>query len=174
MADEIKKEKRVLTSLAELGTRRFDVELELTDGEILVIPMHTLSFRQWNEAAMEVKDPPPPVMGADNNGAPIFDTKNPDYQLALTEASNKRSWHRLLASMDIEVPGESTEDKIEWMEDHLERGVAEQLVTVMMNIALEVKAHIADRAFSFHGAGSNGNENMPPDEVVDDAVEGNE
>jgi len=147
-------EPRVLTSLAELGTYEYNVDIELTDGDIIRIEMKTLSLKAWNAAGAEVPDPVAPMAGVDKFERPIYNYNDSGYLVAMNEAANRRAYRRLLVAIKIEVPGATDDERITWLEDELDFGVAHKLVEVMSDMASEVDARIANRAASFPANGT--------------------
>ena len=151
---EEKPEPRLLTDMSGLGTYDYNVDIELTDGETVRIPMKTLSLKAWNEAGADVADPVPPINGVDKFERPIHDHSDPTYARLMNEAANLRAYKRLLVALKIDVPGETDAERIEWLETELDFGVAQTLVEVMAKQASDVEARVAKRAASFPANGA--------------------
>lgn len=145
------KKHRAITTLADLQPRLVDVQIEL-DDEIVVIPCKTLSYAEFQRLGYEVVDPSPPVSGAGPKG-PIYNYNDAAYLQARQQANDARLYRRLLAFVQIDVPGATVEEQIDALTNTLEVAVVRALVQVMSNMVTGGEARIADRAATFHSNG---------------------
>lgn len=146
MADE--KQRVAITALAQLAPFMITVEIDMPDDTIAVVPMRELTSAEWTRVGMEVLDPAPPISGATKTG-PIYDYNDPTYQQRRNEAATERSYRRLLASLTIEIDGDTVEAKIESLKNTLGYSVTRQLFAILNQLASESEARITDRARSF-------------------------
>lgn len=153
---------RVITSLGELEPVRITLEITRADGETVAFSGSPLSVRQWLEVGHAVPPPTPPIMGADSNGKPLYDWNNPDYRRALDEANVRRSYARLIAFLDVEVPGATLDEQIDALEAHLSAGDIQALTAAIGRLYEGEEARIAARGATFHGDG--------PGAAADDAA----
>jgi hypothetical protein len=150
MADEAKPDKPVIaiTSLDAFAPGDVDVTLEFED-HIETVPMRALSYAKFQSIGREVKNPLPPITGAGKTG-PIFDYKDADYLIAMQEAEITRSCKRLLASLRLDVPGKTDDEKIAYLQG-LDVNRMALLMNVVSQLVTEGKAHVEARAATFHG-----------------------
>lgn len=161
MSNQTERPRRVLGSLTELGRRELTIEIEM-DDEVLVIPMKALTFKEWQEAQRSVPNPTPPPSRVGKNGEPIFDYNDPAYLTQMADATNKRMMLMLIRAIQIEIPGETEDQQIEFLRG-LEYGLLDKLAALMAEFNREVNAHINARADSFHPNGTPGESHLPAD-----------
>lgn len=143
------KPKLTVSSLADLSPRQVMVEIE-RDQDVLTVPCRMLSYGEWQRLGYEVLDPEPPFLAGPKGK--IYDYNDPNYQRTVKQMADERTYRRLLAFVDIEIPGKTVEEKIEHLRDGLEFGVLNQLVTAMMRVAVEGRARVEARAEAFQRA----------------------
>lgn len=136
----------------DLAPIRVIVEIE-HGGEILEIPLKTLTYAEWNRLGTDIPMPTPPERGVDKQGRPVFDHNNPDYLKRVEIVGEERIYNRLLASLDIPVPGETHEEKIQALKDMIDVSIMRQLIDTLSNFALKGEARIKHRAETFHPEG---------------------
>lgn len=159
MTDEPKRAEKLITSFADLADDfvRITVRIPRPDGIDLVIPMRTLSYSDWVAIEREFPLPQPPKMGADRMGRPITDETDPGYRRGLSDIADKRMYTRLLRALQVEVPGETDDEK------RAALAALDTQIILSMRAVLET-AHMAmigaieDRAESFR---SDGDSNIP-------------
>lgn len=137
-----------ITTLADLQPRDVEVEIE-RDNEVLVIPCRALSYAEFQRLGYEVVDPAPPASGATAKG-PIYNYNDPEYLAARQKAADERLYRRLLAFVQIDVPGDTVAEQIENLTNALELDVVKTLVAAMTRISTESEARVQNRATTFH------------------------
>ena len=166
MAD---KERADVLSLDDLAPIAVRVEIEHGD-RLLVVPLKTLSYFEWVRLGYEVPNPVPPTMGVDKQGRPILDTRDPSYLRALDEAALERGYVRLLAALDIPIPGATKAEQLAALKARLDTNVTRQLTAVLNQLASEGEARIMSRAETFHGDGTGDHAGVPGDGLDAGAV----
>lgn len=161
-----------MASLTFDDLRPVDIIAELQHGDRnLEIPLRTLTYAQWNQIGIDIPAATPPPMGVDKNNRPIFDYNNPQYIAQMEEVGQQRTYARLLASLRIEVPGTTKEEKIKSLRESLDANVVRQLLEVIGQFALKGEARVKHRAETFHEAGDTGTESFPTDGTFKDSVQ---
>lgn len=160
MVDEIeiaepKPKKRRKATLDDLKPSFLTVELDDVDedGEPIVIEftMKVLSYFRFNEIGKMVKDPTPETMGVDpSTKRPLFDTNSEAYRTRQNDVSNERIVLRLAESLvDPVIPGDTLQDKAEWMKNNISTAIIAQLNMAMGSTLVRGEARIANRAATF-------------------------
>jgi hypothetical protein len=150
-----------ITALSDLAPIDIIVEIDRPGGEIIAVPLRTLTYSDWLRLGLEIPNPTPPISGVDKSGQPIFDTRNLDYLRQLEDANIKRGLRRLLAALQIDVPGDTVGDQLAALEATLDSGVGRQLLGVLAQIAAKGEARIAHRAGTFQPAGADDWPDLP-------------
>jgi hypothetical protein len=131
-----------------------DIVVELDHGDrTLEIPLRTLTYAQWNRIGLSVPSPTAPSPGVDKNARPIFDYQDATYLAQLEAAGEERAYRRLLASLQLDVPGATEEEKLKNLRDGLDVNVVRQLNEVIGKFAFKGEARIKHRAETFHEGG---------------------
>lgn len=98
---------KAIKNLSELSGYIIEVQITMPDGDELVVPMRTLTHKEWFAIEREVPDPPraPNELNynkkkADGQYEMYFDREHPDYQRALREAAEERDYRRLLYALE--------------------------------------------------------------------------
>ena len=149
MAKNEGKQRLKITSLADLQPRTVDVLIERGD-EVLEIPCKTLSYAEFQRLGYEVIDPAPPTSGATAKG-PIYNYNDPDFLTARQRAADERLYRRLLAFIQIDVPGDTVDEQIKNLSEALEVDIVRALTRVMSDMVNGGEARIEARAATFHG-----------------------
>lgn len=117
---------------------------------ILEFTMRTLSYFRYNQINAEVIDPSPATMGVGADKRPIFDTNDAGYRQRLNEAAAERTIRRLAeALVDPVIPGNTAQEKAQWMKDNMPTALVNQLAAVEWSTLARGQARIANRANSF-------------------------
>lgn len=144
-----------MASISFDDLRPIDIVVELTHGDRdIEIPLRSLTYSQWNAIGLSVPAPTPPVQGVDKNGRPLFDYNNPAYLIQLEQAGEERVYRRLLASLRIDIPGATEDEKVHALREGLDTNIVRQLNEVIGQFALKGEARIKHRAETFLEGGS--------------------
>lgn len=136
-------------TLGDLKRTVVNVEITLADGEVVSIPMRTLTYFQYNAIRWSVPDPKPPVSGVDKSGRPVFDVNDGTFRRQVAEAEMLRTHKLLLAALEMDVPGETEEARLDYLQTEVDAAVVRQLISVMQMTSTGGEARIAARAESF-------------------------
>lgn len=139
-----------MTTLNDLAPVTVTVELERPDGQTVGVPLRLLTYSEWQRIGWEVPEPAPPVSGATREG-PVFNTSDPDYLRQRAEAQTERQYRRLLAALEIDIPGDTPAEQVAALRQTLDYGMARQLFAALGKLAGEGEGRVAARADSFRG-----------------------
>ncbi len=165
-----KKQKRRAATLADLQVQNYMVELEFEDGEILEVELRELSFKEWQALGYSVTEPGAPHI-ADKRGRKEYDYNEPNYLQKRAQASDRRNILRLAAAMVEPVPGETVEEKADYLAENLDPVMLGGLLQAIFLRGEQISARVVERAGSFHGSGSNGHAAAGSQRVDDSALE---
>lgn len=140
-----------ITSIEQLKPQDINVIIERED-DIIEIPCRMPGHQEYQRLGYEIVDPAPPVRGAGPKG-PVYNYSDPAYLQARQEAAQKRIYRRLLAFVQIEVPGATVEEQIANLANTLDVSVVNKLIEVMSGLMNEGSARVEDRAATFHANG---------------------
>lgn len=140
-------------SLKDIGRRDVTIEIEHRN-EILVFQAKTLTFKRFQELGRLVDAPQPPAMGVDANKRPLYNLNDPGYKKQVDEAENRRGLLRLAEFLDMDIPGETPQEKADALAEALEQDVVISLFNAMWGTVVEGKARVEARAATFHRNGT--------------------
>lgn len=120
-------------------------------------PLRTLSFYKVQEIINSVATPLPTqihdIQKLPGGGIRrVYDYDDPNYQGALAMAMHERNIRIILAAWredELPIPGETTDEKLVWLKEHVEVGIMRQLISVLTNLSAEGEARVEARALSF-------------------------
>lgn len=163
------------TSLADLAPRRGTVIVQRPDDQDdLAIPYKELSYKRYWEIGRMVEDPPP------HNGEPtdftkdekgelrkVFSANWQEYQQALLDAESKRGLMRLAEFIDLQMEGETLEERGEYLQNSLPIDVLMALANAMKRLTSGSESRVEARAAAFRPGGNNSSNHLPANGVVD-------
>jgi hypothetical protein len=142
---------RLIASFADLAPVTILAEITMPDDDVLLVPMRELRYSEFARLGLEVPAPTPPMMGIDpTTKRPLYDYSNPDYQRQLTEANIRRGYRRLIEMIDIPIPGDTVDEKIDNLDKLTSHGVVKQLLDVVNELADKAEGRISAKAATFH------------------------
>jgi hypothetical protein len=118
-----------ITALGDLPSRDTEIRVEMDNHEVLVFPGRALTYKRWNEIGRLVSDPEPPTGGFDKQGRPIYNLNDPGYINQKQEAADKRMYYRLVEFLQMDIPGDSMDAKVEALSDAIEFRIMKALIT---------------------------------------------
>jgi hypothetical protein len=109
------------------------------NGDEFVIAMRPLTNKQISELGATLKRPKAKVSGFSGkdhfgNPIPIYDEEDPEYVRALSKYNREFAYVWFLACAEIEVPGETPEDKIAYLEDNVPNWVFNEIQRKLQEI----------------------------------------
>ena len=132
-----------------LPAREFDVKIEIKgQAEPVVIPCRALSYKRYQEIRRLIPETPVPAMGGPRGK--IYDTENPEYKQKRTEANEQRNYLCLAEFIQADIPGDSLQDRADWLANNMEMGIVNELLSQMLGTVENGRAAIEGRAATFH------------------------
>lgn len=147
-----KKEVKRVGSLTDLRAKDIDITVDYGDYSE-VWPCRMLSYARWVEIGHMVPIAQPPINGVDKRGYPIVDTKDPAYQRQLDMDANRRAAMRLAEFIQVEIEGDTLEEKAVAVIDTLPPGTFMALTRQMNTLYNEGEASVVARAATFQPSG---------------------
>ncbi len=135
------------TSLEDGLTYEATIVVELPNNQGMIYKLRTLTISDWNRIGSTVPQPQAPVSGWDGK-RPIYDERDVGYLAACGEADLERNLRRLATAVQIDIPGETTEEKAEALKA-MDSNVARQLVAALLTLTFGGLVQIDKRAASF-------------------------
>ena len=137
----------------------YNIEIERHDGTLMRIPVRELGYKEWIAAEREAPMPAPIVIGADSNGRPLYNDKDPAYKQARAEALERRVYLRMSKALKIDIPGDTVDEQIDYVANLPAEIFA--TISVYMNQMHQVRtAEVKARAESFHPGLTGGDADM--------------
>lgn len=136
-----------VNSLASFETADVEARLEFAD-RVELVPMRTLSYGEFQRIGWQVRNPTPPISGVDGSRRPVFDYNDATYQQQMQEAERQRALRRLLAALNVEVPGATDDEKIAYLQG-LDANYLRLLISVVGQLVTEGEARIEAKAAAF-------------------------
>jgi len=145
--------RKPITDFAQLRDdfTTIDVVIDRPDGGELVVTVKTLSYKEWMDIERAVPMPAPPVNGADRSGRPIYNEQDATYQRAVADAHNERLYRRIIAALQMDVPGDTIEEQMEAI-GQLDTQLVISLGNVLTAAHLASVGRVEERARSFRKA----------------------
>ena len=164
---EIQKRK---ATLGDLHKTTILAEIELADGEVVVIELRSLSYFTYNQIRWSVPDPAPETVGMDKHGKPIYGYNDPAFRRKVNEAEMQRTYKLLLAALVMDIPGETDDDRLEYLQNELDASIVRQLVEMLQKMAVKGEARIAARAQTFQNGHPGGADSADAAAVAPDPI----
>lgn len=155
-------------SLKDVQSRMIEVPISSPDGYEQTVTIGSLSFTEWNNAAIGVDFPSPPTkrMLTDKGNQDIFDYNDPSYRNEINLANDTVTFRRVVISLIkggnfAELKGLDLEAQcreLEGMDYTIVQGVAEAL----SQLARHTKGGVETKKANFQGKPlpENGNGNL--------------
>ena len=134
--------------------RERNVIVEMPNGQELSFTLRELNLNEWNRIERAVTNPAPPIRGVDKNARPVYNYYDTDYLRAIAEANEKRTLLHLLAALELDVPGDSQDEQLQWLQEELPRPLLSGLVEALNQTERTWEARVIDRAEQFQPNGA--------------------
>lgn len=150
-----------MATLDDLTARNLDITLQIgedEDGEPIEVQFYLkeLSFFKIQQLRNSVPNPVPPVgdIQKDDNGIikrlPNYD--DPTYRQEVEMKEHERT-HRIIFAAwrqdKLPIPGETDDDKLNWIKENLNASIIRQIIDVLATLAMKGSARIEARADTF-------------------------
>lgn len=143
----------LIIALSDLPDRRMTITIIISDEESIQFKGVLLSYKRWNELGRLVPDPMPSVSGFDSVRRPIYNLYDPVYLNQKETAGEKRTFYRLIEFLEMDIPGDTLDEKVKALEDALEFKVMRALIEAISKEHLErAEVDVSARAATFLSA----------------------
>lgn len=133
----------------------------LEDGSELSVPIRVPTQWEMLQIAHEVTYPSPPTAGVDpKTKRPFFDFNHPSYIAARESVDMDRNYRTLLAALQLDVPGDTKEEKLTFLKTKFSARITRQLNTAIAVLVGGGQARVAGRAATFLGNGTGNTEDL--------------
>lgn len=163
------------TTLDDIGTVEILEPVERPDGQTVNVPLRSLPSEEMRKIRASIKWPEPPVTDFKTidgkKGIPIYNYQDDGYKKATDDATHTLALRMILASLLIEIPGETEDEKFESLKSKLGQYALESLTTAISAINHLSEEAVAKRARSFRrqrlaDAPGNGTAQFDPQPMV--------
>ena len=146
----------IATTLDDLSDVIVEATIPRPDGKMITVRLKTLSGEQVWEVRRAIKWPKPPVKDYRKTGGevlPIYDYEDATYVAAQEDASRELGYRHLLLSLQIDIPGETFEEKLEALRTRLGQWALNSLLSVSNRLHYPNPEEVNAIALSFQPAG---------------------
>lgn len=151
--DRALRTKRV-ASLADVAPVTLYLEIERVDGEILAIPTRNVGYTRLLKVQQAIPLPTPPPDGFDaTNKKPTYNYNDPGYLDARQDAFTRRDYAALLEWVDLVIPGDTLEARVEAFERVFTSAETRQMFEGLNLYQKKGGAQLQSAADHFLGAG---------------------
>lgn len=140
-----------VATLDDLKRMNIDVIVPIPGGDELVVQLKTLSRLKMIELVNTIALPEPPISGYDKHARPILNFQESNYLAAQNVAIYNRNVLLLVNMLRLDIPGETNEEKIAYVNDEFDGAILEKLFVFINGMFGEGKARLAGRVATFLG-----------------------
>ena len=147
------------TTLDDLSDVYVVATIPRPDGRRIDVSMRTLSSEEVWSIRRAIKWPKPPIRDFARVGGavtPHYDYENEDYRNALDDANRELAFGILFASVQIETPGETVEERRAEFKRRLGQWAFNHLLEKSNQIHIPQASEVAEIAASFRPDGASG------------------
>lgn len=138
-----------MATLDDLKLATITVVVMLADGEERTLKLHNISRLRIYQIRNSVPEPMPPIVDYLAANKPVYNTRDQGYIAQMAEVNYKRNSLVLLEMLQLEIPGETTDERLAFMQEQLDPMVYDALLEVVTSILEKAKARIISRADTF-------------------------
>lgn len=138
-----------LAKLDDLEVATINMVITLADNSEVTLPMKMIPRFKMLQLTASIPDPEPPLIDYGKGGVPIYNRNDATYLAGCEQASFKRNSILIAEMVLIELPGETLEQKAEYIRDKFDPLVTEQIVLALKLQQEKAKARIISRAATF-------------------------
>lgn len=156
-----------VASFDDLKPGKVNIEVEMEDGEILLFPMRLPTYFDILDMEGRIPLPEAPITGADRNGRPLRNYSDPGYIANANRVVARRNVALLVQSLDMDIPGDTLEEKTAALETGISARVMRQLMAVLEGVMRSGEARVESRVTTFHedGTGDAADNDAPGDNL---------
>lgn len=138
-----------VATLSDLECALITVEVELSDGVPLLVPCKLIPQFRMIQLGNMIPGATAPVVDYKSGGIPVYNYADPAYIAAALEINFKRNCLRLAEMIQMPIPGETLQERADYIRDHFDPRVTEGLAGVISSQVEKAKARIITRAETF-------------------------
>ena len=153
MSDEQTTKPRLAT-LDDLKSAVLNVEIELEDGDVVLLPFKMPTYFEVLDMESRIPMPEAPINGVDKQGKPVRNFADPSWQAQVNKVTARRNMTLIARNLKIQIPGDTENDKTDWIQENLGAVVMRQLQGLIDSVIRKGEARIEGRAMTFHEEGT--------------------
>lgn len=138
-----------MATLDDLKLATITVVITLADGEERTLILHNISRLRIYQIRNSVAEPMPPVVDYLAANKPVYNYRDQGYLSQMAEVNYKRNSLVLLEMLQLDIPGDTADDRLTFMQEQLDPMVYDALLDVVTGILEKAKARIISRAETF-------------------------
>lgn len=138
-------------TLSDLECATITVVVTLADDAEVTIPVRMIPQYRMMQLSAMIPSAVPPLVDYASGGKPIYNYADSVFVAAVGEVTFKRNCLMLAEMVQMQLPGDTLEDKATYIREKFDPLVTDQLVSVVGMQREKVKARIITRAETFHG-----------------------
>lgn len=146
------KEPTIITSLDDIGTEPVKVMVKRPDGKRVAVMLRPLSEDEIWQLRKTVPRLKPPLKSIERIAGriqEIYDYDHEDYVKAVEESDRLFANKMLLASLLLDIPGETEEERLAALSKRLGKYAHSQLVAAVQRLNIISQKELADVSASF-------------------------
>lgn len=143
-------------TLDDLSDVVVEVSIPRPDGKQIKVKLRTLSGDEIWEVRRAIQWPKPPIKDYRKIGGEvtaIYDYENEQYVTAQEDASRELSYRHLLSSLQLEIPGETYEERLNHLRKRLGQWALNALLKASNKLHYPDESEVDAVALSFRAAG---------------------
>lgn len=138
-----------MATLDDLKLATITVVVMLADGAEVALKLNNISRFKIYQIRNSVKEPLPPIVDYIAADKPIYNRLDQGYLSQMIEVNYKRNSLVLLEMLQLDIPGETADERLTFMQEQLDPMVYDALLEVVTSILDKAKARIIHRADTF-------------------------
>lgn len=137
-------------SLSDLECATITVVITLADNAEVALPMKMIPQYRMMQLSAMIPSAVPPLVDYAAGGKPVYNYADAKFVADVGEVQFKRNCLMLAEMVQIDIPGETLEEKSTYIREKFDPIVTDQLVSVVGERREKAKARIITRAETFH------------------------
>jgi len=139
-----------VATLGDLECATITVIVTLADESEVTIPLRLLPQHRMMQLAATIPSAQPPLVNYASGGKPIYNYNDSAFVAEVNEIAFKRNCLMLAEMIQMNITGETVEDKAQYIREKFDPLVTEQLIGIVNDRREKAKARIITRAETFH------------------------
>lgn len=138
-----------MATLDDLRLATITVVIPLADGEERSLKLNNISRLRMMQIRNSVQEPLPPVVDYLAADKPVYNYRDASYQMQMAEVNYKRNSLIMIEMLQIVIPGDTPDEKMQFMQEQLDPMVYDALIDIVTGILAKAKARVISRADTF-------------------------